>query len=67
MTNSGVVILGIPIPSTSGGFLTVVAVHVVAGLLCVIAGVVAMLNPKIAGSHPNAGSVYYWSLGICCC
>jgi hypothetical protein len=62
MTAPGVVILGIPIPSTSVAFLTVVAAHVLAGLVCVVAGAVAMLSPKRAGRHPTAGTVYYWSL-----
>jgi len=62
MTDQGIVVLGIPIPSTSRVFLTVVAVHVVAGLCCVVAGLVAMLSPKRVGHHPTAGTVYYWSL-----
>jgi len=64
MTDPGVVILGIPIPSTSVTFLTVVAVHVMAGLVCVVAGVVAMLAPKRSGPHPTAGTVAYWSLVV---
>ena len=64
MTDPGVVILGIPIPSTSAAFLAVVAVHVVAGLVCVIAGLIAILSPKRAGRHPTAGTVYYWSLTV---
>ena len=62
MAEAGVEIFGIPIPSTSVAFLTVVAVHVVAGLLCVVTGVVAMFSPKRAGRHPMAGTLYYWSL-----
>jgi hypothetical protein len=62
MTEQGVVILGIPIPSTSPAFLGIVAVHVAAGLTCSIAGIVAMLAPKRSGRHPSAGTVYYWSL-----
>jgi len=64
MTDPGVVILGIPIPFTSVTFLTVVAVHVMAGLVCVVAGIVAMLAPKRSGRHPTAGTVYYWSLTV---
>ena len=62
MTDQGVVILGIPIPSSSPAFLSIIALHVLAGLICTVAGVVAMLAPKRAGRHPTAGSVYYWSL-----
>ena len=62
MTDEGVVVLGIPIPSSSPMFLSIVAVHVAAGLACSLAGIAAMLTPKRAGRHPTAGAVYYWSL-----
>lgn len=64
MTDSGVVILGIPIPSSSPIFLSIIAIHVAAGLSCTVAGFVAMLAPKRAGRHPRAGAVYYWSLVV---
>jgi hypothetical protein len=62
MTDQGIVVLGIPIPSSSPVFLSIVAVHVTAGLSCTVAGIVAMLAPKRSGRHPFAGTVYYWSL-----
>jgi hypothetical protein len=49
MTDEGVVVLGIPIPSSSPMFLSIVAVHVAAGLTCTVAGIVAMLAPKRSG------------------
>jgi hypothetical protein len=64
MNDSSVVILGIPLPSSAPVFLGTIAVHVLAGLVCVIAGAVAMLAPKVAGRHPRAGSVYYWGLVV---
>jgi hypothetical protein len=64
LTDQGIVILGIPIPSSSPFFLTTLAVHVVAGLICVVAGGVAMLSPKRVGRHPSAGAIYYWSLVV---
>src|SRR5258705_3836879 len=45
-------------------FLSIVAVHVAAGLVCTVAGIVGMLAPKRAGRHPSAGAVYYWSLVV---
>jgi hypothetical protein len=66
MTDEGVVVLGIPIPSSSPVFLSIVAVHVAAGLICTVAGIVAMLAPKRSGRHPSAGTVYYWSLVVVC-
>lgn len=56
------VVLGIPIPSTSPSFLTIVGLHVAVGMVCVVAGAVAMLSPKRSGRHPTSGTIYYWSL-----
>jgi hypothetical protein len=64
VTDPGVVVLGIPIPSSSPLFLAIVAVHVVAGIVCTVSGIVAMLTPKRAGRHPSAGTVYYWGLVV---
>ena len=56
------VVAGIPIPSTSPIFLTVVGLHVLVGLVCVVAGAIAMLSPKRSGRHPTFGTIYYWGL-----
>src|SRR5262245_6021795 len=64
VTDQGVVVLGLPIPSSSPLFLSIVAIHVIAGLTCTVAGIVAMLAPKRAGPHPAAGTVYYWGLVV---
>jgi len=64
LTEQGIMVLGIPIPSSSPFFLARVGVHVAAGLICVIAGLVAMLSSKRVGRHPSAGTVYYWSLVV---
>jgi hypothetical protein len=64
MTDEGVVVLGIPIPSSAPLFLSIVAVHVAAGLVCAIAGIAAMLTAKRSGRHPTAGAVCYWSLVV---
>lgn len=53
---------GIEVPSTSPVFLTVVALHVLLCLACVVTGAVAMLSPKRSGRHPNFGTIYFWSL-----
>jgi hypothetical protein len=57
------VVAGIPIPSTSPLFLGIVAVHVIFGVICVIAGAVAMLSVKAPGRHPRFGTLYLWGLG----
>ena len=59
-----ITIAGIPLPSDSPLFLAFIAVHVAAGLACVIAGTVAMLSRKQHGRHPQAGTVYYWLLAV---
>jgi hypothetical protein len=53
---------GLEIPSDDPAFLAVVGVHVLIGLIAVIAGAIAMLSRKRAGRHPRAGTIYFWSL-----
>jgi uncharacterized membrane protein len=62
MTDDITVVAGIPIPSTSPVFLAIVAVHVLFGLVCAIAGVIAMLSRKRRGRHSDVGTIYYWCL-----
>jgi uncharacterized membrane protein len=59
---STAVVAGLPIPSTSPLFLTLVGLHVLAGLVCVVAGAVAMLSRKGPGRHPRFGTIYVWAL-----
>jgi hypothetical protein len=58
----GIIVAGIPIPSRAPWFLVTVGVHVLAGVVAVIAGATAMLSPKAPGGHPRAGTVYFWAL-----
>ena len=53
------IVAGIEIPSTSPIFLTIVGLHVIAGVACVVAGAAAMLSPKRPGLHPAFGALYY--------
>jgi hypothetical protein len=62
MSGHEIVVLGIPIPSDDPVFLATLSVHVPAGLICVVAGIVAMVSGKRPGRHPTAGAVYYWGL-----
>jgi hypothetical protein len=64
VTDQGVVVLGLSIPSSSPLFLSIVAIHVLAELICTVTGIVAMVTPKRAGRHSSAGTVYYWSLVV---
>jgi hypothetical protein len=65
MTAEGTTIVaGIEIPSTSPIFLTIVGLHILAGLACVVVGAVAMLSAKRPGRHPTFGTSYYWCLVV---
>lgn len=64
LTGNAIVIGGIPLSSDATLFLTLVAVHLAAGLVATSAGAVAMLSRKRAGRHPQAGTIYYWALSI---
>ena len=52
----------IEIPSTDPVFLTVVGVHIVLGLACVVTGAIAMLSRKSSDRHPRYGKIYFWCL-----
>ena len=64
MPGSDTVIAGIDIPSTDPVFLVIVAVHIFAGLTCVVCGAIAMLSHKGPGRHPVFGSIYFWGLAV---
>jgi len=53
---------GFEIPYDGPLFLTILAIHILAGLTCAIVGLVAMLAKKRIGIHSKSGSTYYWSL-----
>jgi hypothetical protein len=57
-------IAGIEIPFRSPLLLTLLTVHVLAGLVCVVTGIVAMLSRKHPGRHPKFGTIYYWGLAV---
>jgi hypothetical protein len=62
MADNVTIIAGVPIPSTSPFFLTVVAFHVMLGIVCTVAGLVASLSMKGRGRHSHFGMIYYWCL-----
>ncbi|MQA85655.1 MAG: DUF2306 domain-containing protein [Streptosporangiales bacterium] len=45
-------------------FLAALAVHVTAGVTCVITGALAATAHKRPGRHPGAGTVYLYGLGV---
>jgi hypothetical protein len=62
MKESPISVGGIEIPSSTPLFLTLISIHVLAALFCVVAGVVAMLSAKQHGTHSKAGTTYYYGL-----
>jgi uncharacterized membrane protein len=57
-------VLGIKIPSVSPIFFTMVGLHALMGLACVIAGIAAMLSEKGKCRHTAFGTIYFWCLAV---
>lgn len=60
----GIDILAVEVPDDRSVFLVTLAVHVAAGLTCVVAGALAATAGKRPGRHPRAGTVYVGSLAV---
>ena len=60
MTDGITTVAIIEIPSTDPLFLSIVAIHIPLGVLCVVTGAIAMLSAKGPGRHPRFGTIYYW-------
>lgn len=57
-------VLGIPVPDAGPVFLAALAVHVAAGLTCVMCGAVAASARKGGARHLRFGRTYLWGLGV---
>lgn len=64
MVDQPITVAGIIVPTTDPKFLAILAIHILAGLACVIAGALAMFSRKARGNHTRAGLFYYRSLVI---
>jgi hypothetical protein len=64
MTCNALALAGIVVPCDSSVFLAILAIHIPAGMICVLAGLVALLSKKQPGRHPKFGTIYYWSLSV---
>jgi uncharacterized membrane protein HdeD (DUF308 family) len=62
MSDKETILFGIPIPSDNPLFLTIVGIHIVLGIICVVSGAVAMLSKKGGRAHKTSGKIYYWGL-----
>ena len=59
-------IAGLEVSSTGALFITVLAVHVVASLVCFFTGLGAAFSDKGPGRHVLLGRIYYRALGVAC-
>lgn len=64
MSGDTTIVLGVPVPSVDPVFLAVVRFHILVGIACVVAGLIAMLSLKGRGRHSALGTLYYWSLAV---
>jgi len=64
MPGDTTIVFGVPVPSVDPVFLTVVRFHIIIGIACVVAGIVAMLSHKRRGGHSTFGTIYYWCLAL---
>ena len=64
MSTDATIVFGVPVPSVDPLFLAVVRFHIVVGIGCVTAGVIAMLSQKRRGRHSTFGTIYYWCLAL---
>src|SRR5262249_48861141 len=57
-------LLGLKVPEPNPLFLAALSPHVVAAILCVVAGATAALSAKGSVRHIRSGRIYYWSLAV---
>jgi hypothetical protein len=62
--NSPINIDGIIIPDNSPLFLTLIGIHVLAALVCIVAALFAIFTTKTNKLHPKVGTIYFRSLFI---
>ena len=48
----------------SPAFIPMLGIHILAGLVCIVTGIVTMASEKRAGLHPICGTIYHWSLAV---
>ena len=64
MLDDVTIVFGLPVPSVDPVFLGVVRFHILAGIACLAAGIIAMVSKKGRGRHSTVGTFYYWSLAV---
>ena len=48
----------------SSAFFPILGVHILAGLICLVTGIMSMVSEKRAGLHPRCWTIYHWALGV---
>jgi hypothetical protein len=56
VTGDTTIVFGVPVPSTDPAFLAVVRFHILVGIVCVAAGIAAMMSLKRRGRHLTFGN-----------
>ena len=57
-------VFGLPIPDEGALFDVALALHILAGLTCVITGALAATAPKRPGRHTRSGVIFLWALAV---
>jgi hypothetical protein len=55
---------GIGIPFKSSAFFPILGLHILAGLVCVVAGILTMASKKRLELQPRCGTIYHWGLAV---
>ena len=48
----------------SSTFFPILGIHILAGLVCALAGIVTVVSRKRVGLHPLCGTIYHWGLAV---
>ncbi len=48
----------------SPAFFPILGVHILAGLVCLVTGIMSMVSEKRARLHPRCGTIYHWGLAV---
>jgi hypothetical protein len=55
---------GIGMLFESSAFFPIVGVHILAGLVCIVTGIMSLVSGKRVGLHPRCGNIYHWGLAV---
>jgi hypothetical protein len=62
MSDKETMLFGVPVPSDNPVFLTIVGIHIILGIICVLSGAAAIIIKKGSRTHTTSGKIYYWGL-----